>query len=568
MTRKATAPHGQSHAQPRAAGRADAGEAKREGKLDLVNETDNQLEALLDKRADLVLIADPLGRLVFANRRWRQTFGYTPVELKALTMFDVTHPNDHAACQEWLERDPAQPALRPALMRFLTKGRQEVLVEAVSSTRVEGSSAALLQGVFHDLTDRLRAEAAAREHAELFRLLSAHAPVGVFQTDGHGRLTYVNHRWRQLTGMLHVEEARGVWWQIVHPEERERVLGQWEAALRNAHELITSFKVQTYAGVQSWATVRIAQARQGDGTLRCCVGVLEDISARRQVEMVQGRAKEELEACVAARTAQLVEINQELTQFASIVSHDLKAPLRAVNRLAEWLIEDHAANLNTEGVRLCELLRMRVRHMHQLIEGILAYTRIGRSRESDVAVDLNHTLTQVLASLVVPRHITVKLSPRLPELRGIPEQLHQIFQNLLDNAIQYMNKAEGHIEVGAERLRDGWQLRVADNGPGIPQRFLTKVFEVFQRLNMGDDKPGTGMGLSLVKRIVETRGGRVWCESVEGEGSTFLFTWPDEKPKPFGLAAGAGEETAGEGLAHPTASAIVRANLQADSRLE
>jgi PAS domain S-box-containing protein len=354
----------------------------------------------------------------------------------------------------------------------------------------------------------------------------------VFQTDPRGRLAYVNTRWRCLASLLHVEQPHGVWWQMVHPEDRARVVSQWHEALRQGHDFLAEFRVQTTAEIERWAQTRIAQVLGSDGTLRCWIGIAEDITAQRQAEAAQHRARQELEQHVLARTAQLQASNRDLTEFASVVAHDLKAPLRSVSRLAEWLAEDYRDRLGPEGARLCQLLHQRVCHLHELIDGILAYTRIGRSAERDAEVDLNALLAQIVQALAPRPEIEVVIPPNLPTVGGVPEHLRQVFQNLLDNAFKYMDKRAGRVEVAAQRSGDAWEFSVADNGPGIPPRYHEKIFQIFQRLQTDPTTPGTGIGLSLVKRIVENRTGRVWVVSAVGEGTTFRFTWPDRKAKP------------------------------------
>jgi PAS domain S-box-containing protein len=372
-----------------------------------------------------------------------------------------------------------------------------------------------------------RVGAAGDEQAELFRVLSAHAPVGVFQTDTAGRLCFTNTRWRRIASMLHSEQPRGVWWQMVHPEDRDRIVSQWQSALRHGHEFVAEFRVLTLVEAECWARTRITQAAGSEGVVWCWIGTTEDITALRQAEGVQRRTQDELERRVAERTAQLQAANRELTEFASVVAHDLKAPLRAVSRLAEWLADDYAAKLGPAGLRLCELLRERVRRMHELIEGILAYTRIGRTAERETPVDLNRLLHEVVEFLGPSPKLTVVIPPDLPAVRGIPQQLQQVFQNLLDNAVKYMHQPAGRIEVTAQREVAVWHFAVSDNGPGIPARYHAKIFQIFQRLDPNSPVGGTGLGLALVKRIVESRGGRVWVESEAGRGATFHFTWPD-----------------------------------------
>jgi signal transduction histidine kinase len=165
--------------------------------------------------------------------------------------------------------------------------------------------------------------------------------------------------------------------------------------------------------------------------------------------------------------------------------------------------------------------------LQRLVDGLLDCARVGRSTEAEGAVSVADVVHDVVTVLAPPPRVAIEIPPDLPVVHGNPDRLHQIFQNLLDNAVKYLDKAEGRIAVTARRHDDAWEFRVADNGPGIPERYRGKVFHIFQRLHTETDIPGSGLGLTLVKRIIESRGGRVWIESAEGQGTTLCFTWPD-----------------------------------------
>jgi PAS domain S-box-containing protein len=222
---------------------------------------------------------------------------------------------------------------------------------------------------------------------------------------------------------------------------------------------------------------------------------------------------------------QVAGINEELTHFAYVVSHDLKAPLRGIKLIAEWLCADYADKLGAEGKEQLDLLQSRVGRMHDLIDGILQYSRVGRVKEETQAVDLNQLLPSVIDGLAAPEHIHITVESDLPVVEGEKTRISQVFQNLLSNAVKFMDKPVGEIRVGC--VEDGrfWRFSVADNGPGIEDKHFDRIFKLFQTLAPRDEFESTGVGLALVKKIVEMYGGRIWVESKVGEGSTFLFTF-------------------------------------------
>ena len=227
--------------------------------------------------------------------------------------------------------------------------------------------------------------------------------------------------------------------------------------------------------------------------------------------------------------ALLLEIkgaNEELKNFAYVVSHDLKAPLRAISSLADWISTDYADKFDSEGKEQMRLLINRVHRMDALINGILLYSRVGRVKETIVAVDLDKLVQDVIHSLLPPDSISITVEGTLPIVMTEPTRIQQVFQNLISNAIKYMDKPDGKISIASVAEGRHWKFSVADNGPGIRQQHFEKIFQLFQTLAPRDRIESTGVGLALVKKIVEMYGGKIWVESVVGEGSTFFFTLP------------------------------------------
>ncbi len=242
---------------------------------------------------------------------------------------------------------------------------------------------------------------------------------------------------------------------------------------------------------------------------------LRDITERKQAEEHRDSLMREIESA-----------NEELKNFAYVASHDLKAPLRAIGSLADWISTDYADKFDDEGRAHMRLLISRVHRMDGLIDGILLYSRVGRVKETRVAVDLNRLVADVIDSLAPPAGITVTIDNPLPSIMTEPTRIQQVFQNLLSNAIKYMDKPEGKIRINCCAEGRQWKFSITDNGPGIKQQHFEKIFQLFQTLAPRDRVESSGVGLALVKKIVEMYGGHVWVESALGEGSTFFFTLP------------------------------------------
>ena len=486
------------------------------------------LRAQYDASREMIVVVDPAGRVVFANPSFCATVGVQGDQLVGHSLYEVVHPYDHAACQAWLQQGGRENPGNRLRIQLVNRDGRQVPVESSPGPVLEGGDPQHLRAAFHDVSEHERVADSQRQTSDLLALLSNNAPCGVFITDAAGRLRYANRRWRVLADLLHVSDPRGVWWQMVHPSERDRVLAQWQSAQHSGHEFSSEFRVNIPSTEPRWVRTRIASSWSPDGRVDSCVGISEDITLQRQADEVLRQAQENLENLVRSRTEELQQANRELADLVYAVTHDLKAPLRGVARLADWLAEDHSANLSDDGRALIGKLQGRVRKLHQLIDGILAYSRMGRGNDPETLVDLNRLLAELIRLLDPPPSVTIRVPEPLPAVAGVPHQLHQLFLNLLDNAVKFMDKPQGRIQITCRRIGASWEFSVADNGPGIPSRFHDKIFVLFQRLELLPDKPGTGVGLALVKRIIERRGGEIQVASEEGVGTTFRFTWPDQ----------------------------------------
>ncbi|MHC4559692.1 MAG: sensor histidine kinase, partial [Planctomycetota bacterium] len=167
--------------------------------------------------------------------------------------------------------------------------------------------------------------------------------------------------------------------------------------------------------------------------------------------------------------------------------------------------------------------------MYQLIEGVLEYSRVGRINEEQVQVDLNDLVPEVIDMVSPPENIVITLENELPTVECEQTRVTQVFQNLLSNAIKYMDKPQGQVKVGCVAEDGFWKFSIADNGPGIEEKHFDKIFQIFQTLSSRDEFESTGVGLTIIKKIVELYGGRIWVESEVGEGSTFFFTLPKQE---------------------------------------
>jgi PAS domain S-box-containing protein len=249
--------------------------------------------------------------------------------------------------------------------------------------------------------------------------------------------------------------------------------------------------------------------------------------ARTHAEAERARLAEKATE-LAALTRELEIRNRELDQFAYVASHDLKAPLRGIANLAFWLAEDLGDVADGESQEHLRLLRERVRRMETLIDGLLSYSRAGRSTEPE-RVDVRELVEEIVELLAPPDHFKIDIASDLPVITAMETPLRQVLHNLIANAIKYNDSSAPSIAIGVQEGAEHYEFSVADNGPGISEAYHSKIWGLFQKLESSDHVEGAGMGLALVKKIVETTGGRVAVDSALGRGAVFRFSWPKQQ---------------------------------------
>ncbi|MEM6522357.1 MAG: ATP-binding protein [Bacteroidota bacterium] len=282
------------------------------------------------------------------------------------------------------------------------------------------------------------------------------------------------------------------------------------SAIDGNHTIQTELTCKARNGDSIQLSVQLSPMQSSKGV----VIMARDISERKKAEYKRQDLIKNLE-----------KSNDELRQFAYVASHDLKAPLRAISMLAHWVIEESKEVLNQESKSNLDMLIERAQRMYRFLDGMLAYSKIGIDKEKVQLIDLNSLVSKVVSSLNIPKHISVNISD-LPQVNVAEVHMIQVYQNLISNAAKYMDKSKGTININTRTVDNEVQFYVEDNGPGIEEAYFDRIFVIFQTLKERDDLDSTGIGLTIVKKILEGYNGKVWVESKIGQGSRFLFTLP------------------------------------------
>lgn len=361
----------------------------------------------------------------------------------------------------------------------------------------------------------------AAERLELFRSLIDRSNDCIFVVDAKwGRLLDVNERACESLGYTRKELLSMTVRDIDLDVPDDAAWQKRVAELRQKGDIVVEGRHQrsNSAVFPTETSLKLVTYEKEDYV----IAITRDITERKLAQQKQSELIREL-----SETNQKVErINQELKDFAYVVSHDLKAPLRGIKTLADWISSDYADKLDETGKDQIGLLVARVDRMHNLIEGVLQYSRVGRVREKMVHVNLNELIPEIIDMVAPPENIKITVEDELPALECERTSIIQVFENLLSNAVKYMDKPKGLISICCSDEGDFWKFSVCDNGPGIEDKHFERIFRIFQTLVPRDEFESTGVGLTVVKKMIELYGGKIWVESKVGQGSAFFFTYP------------------------------------------
>ncbi|BAU63661.1 PAS/PAC Sensor Signal Transduction Histidine Kinase [Stanieria sp. NIES-3757] len=381
--------------------------------------------------------------------------------------------------------------------------------------------------VWRDITELKQIEKSLKEREEKFRILVTQAPVGIFQTDCQGECLFVNLRWLEITGLSFAEAMGQGWSKALHPEDRLRIYQEWYESAQSGKEFVSEYRFQSPRGKVTWVSGRAVAIYSDRGEQIGCFGIIVDITERKQAETLLNKQKEQLirvNRDLKQATSLLQKRNRELDEFTYTVSHDLKAPLRAIANLSTWIEEDLGDGLDENIKHNLELLKNRVGRMHNFIESLLDYARIGREQTPIEAIAVKDLLHEIVDSLSPPPTLVVNIAKFLPTFETQKIALQQVFTNLISNAIKHHHSQTGTIKISVTEDDQFYYFSVSDDGPGISAQNQERIFGIFQTLS-GNDSGNSGIGLSIVKKIVESQGGTIELESQVGQGSTFRFSW-------------------------------------------
>ncbi len=506
---------------------------RQQAEQEKTRESEERFKDIFDNASDLIHIADPSGKLLYANKSWLETLGFSESELPDITIYDVVAEREKDRFRAYRDRIiSGLPALEALNTVFISRNGKEVAIEGHMTCKVRDGKAEYTRSILRDVTLRQAAEQQIRfytaqlvEREENIRQIIRNAPDAIIVIDTESRVKLWNPKAETMFGWSAMDVVgRDLAELIIPPVHRQSHREGIRRHLETGEERVLNRTIETQAldasGQEFYISLTISKTTQGGEPV--FIAFIRDISDIKRSALELERKQAELERS-----------NKELEQFAWLASHDLKEPLRKIHTFSDLLMRQ-GSGLPEGTLGYLEKIQHSARRMTDLIEDILSYSNVSSDAEEFVSADLNAILQDVLIDM----EVSIKLSgagivaDKLPIAEVLPFQMRQLFQNLISNSIKYAKPGlPPLIQVLAKEKAPGiLQIQVKDNGIGFKKEFAEKVFQIFQRLVPKNEYEGTGIGLALCRKIVENHHGSITAESEEGKGTTFTIQLPLKHP--------------------------------------
>ncbi len=470
----------------------------------------------------------PEGSILSWNTAAQHLYGFTQIELAGRRFASVL-PHD---CLQEFEQAlnkirGGEQAIRAETV-ILSKSQERIDV-AVTFTPIKNSQGEVIGiSIFtYDIRKRKIAEHALAEERFLMEALMDNIPDRIYFKDRQSRFIRINKPMAKAFKLSQPDEAIGKTdFDFFLPEHARQAFEDEQQIVKTGDPLVGREEKETWPdGSVTWVSTTKMALRDKSGNIIGSFGISRDISDRKQAELA-----------LDLKTQELLRSNAELEHFAYVASHDLQEPLRMIASYLQLLVRRCEKILPPDGKEFIGFAVDGAKRMQNLINDLLLYSRVGRHGKPFVPVDCSELLDQALRNLQVAiedNQAVITHAP-LPKVFGDPTQLVQLFQNLIANALKFKGSKPPEIHISAELRKNvpgqgrpaEWVIAVKDNGIGIESQYFDRIFVIFQRLHTLEKYPGTGIGLSICKRIVERHSGRIWVESEPERGSMFYFSLP------------------------------------------
>jgi two-component system sensor histidine kinase/response regulator len=486
------------------------------------------LQILMDNVPDTIYFKDVKSRFLLINKAQCEVMGVKASgEAFGKTVFDFFTPKHaHAA---YKDEQKVIKTGHPLISKIERIQRADGRFYWVSSTKVpiknDNGEVIGLVGISRDITERKQIEDKLAYERDLLHALMDNIPDRIYFKDEESRFVSVNRATTRRLGVNDPGEVVGKTDFDFYPGEyaKKTCLDEQEI-MRSGQPLVNKVEELKKDGQTHWASATKVPIKGENGHVIGIVGISRDITDMRNAE----EALKKSEIALLETNKLLRQSNTDLENYTYVVSHDLKAPLRAIKAFSTFLIEDYGDKLDENAQEYLQRIAKAVSNMDDLIEDLLLLSRVGRKFMDVETVDLNHLLEEIVIDLepVIHKHNGKVKYSGLPTMQVQRIWMKQFFMNLIDNGLKYNKSENPTVEVSFEDEGEDYLFKVKDNGIGIDKKYHERIFNLFERLHTQEEYEGTGAGLAICKKIAEHLNGRIWVESEEGKGSTFFFALP------------------------------------------
>lgn len=484
---------------------------------------EKRFRSMIENSSDIISLTDENNNLIYINSAIESISGYNHNELKSFDRFYNLSAEDSQTANNNLDNVLKNPGVSiPVSLRIVHKNGKAIWLEGTMKNMLHDDSIHAIVSNYRDVTERKEAEIKAEESEKKIWNTLDKMMEGIQIIDRNWKYIYVNEAVAQqgkytrneLLGHTMIEKYPGIENSELYKAISDCLIKKTPAFLENEFEYNN--------GTKGWFELSIQPVPEGVFILSI------DITQRKAAQFEIKKMNEELEERVKERTLQLEVVNKELESFSYSISHDLRAPLRAVNGYAKMIEEDYEKVLDEEGKRLLNIVQSNAKKMGILIDDLLAFSRLGRKEIKKSEINVKELLEATLSELSKSFEHSAKIyTEELNNILADYTLISQVFFNLISNAVKYSSKKENPVvTIGSEIKENDVIYKISDNGAGFDMKYGHKLFGVFQRLHSAEEFEGTGVGLAIVQRIINKHGGRIWAEGKVDEGAIFYFSLP------------------------------------------